>query len=102
MSRVATTRCYIEEYEAEPGKLSARLREKITGRKVDLGNIADPRQKQHFIEFLSAARRHTDAMPDVFSRDGNADSVMVSGDVDFDAPDEVRYFYNENLSYLFA
>lgn len=41
-------------------------------------------------------------MPDVFSKDGDQDCVVVSGDVDFSAPDEIRFIYNEKLSYLFA
>ena len=30
-------------------------------------------------------------MPDVFTRDSEEDCVMVSGDLDFDAPDEIRF-----------
>jgi hypothetical protein len=36
----------------------------------------------------------------VFSKDGNDDCVVVSGDLDFDAPNEIRFLYNEKLSYI--
>ncbi|MDP9999015.1 hypothetical protein [Pseudarthrobacter sulfonivorans] len=100
MSQTKSTKCYIEEYKNEQGQLSARLREKGTGRKVDLGLTLD--SKQHFLQFLTAAGANKAAMPDVFSRDGDDDCVVVSGDVDFSAPDEIRFIYNEQLSYTFA
>ncbi len=40
-------------------------------------------------------------MPDVFSRNGDQDCVIVSGEIDFDTPDEIRYIFNDQLSYLF-
>lgn len=97
----ASTECYIEEYANADGQPSARLREKHTGRKVDLGfaNVAD---RQHLLQFLSAAMQHRNAMPEVFTKDGDTDCVVVSGDLDFDAPDEIRYIFNERLSYLFG
>lgn len=98
---MSSTRCYIEEYENERGQLSARLREKTTGRKVDLG-LASAAAKSDFLRFLSAAAPKRAAMPDVFSKSGDADSIVVSGDVDFDAPDEIRYFFNDRLSYTYA
>lgn len=100
MSQVKSTKCYIEEYESERGQLGARLREKSTGRKVNLG-LTTARGKQDFLQFLGAAGANKAAIPDVFSRDGDEDCVIVSGDIDFDAPDEIRFIYNENLSYLF-
>lgn len=42
------------------------------------------------------------ATPDVFSKDGDDDCVVVSGDVDFSAPDGIRFIYNEQLYYTFA
>ncbi len=53
MNQIKSTKCYIEEYKNEQSQLSARLREKGTGRKVDLGLTLDG--KQHFLRFLSAA-----------------------------------------------
>lgn len=101
MGQVMSTKCYIEEYETERGQLGARLREKSTGRKVDLG-LTTPEGKTHFLRFLSAAAVNKAAVPDVFSRDGDADCIIVSGDIDFDAPDELRFIHNGKLSYLFA
>jgi len=98
---IASTRCYIDEYVNEQGRASARLREKRTGRKVDLG-FADTAAQQHFLQFLSAAERHGDEMPEVFDKDGDADCVVVSGDLDFDAPDEIRFIFNERLAYAFG
>lgn len=95
-----STKCYIEEYKNEQGRLSARLREKGTGRKVDLGITLDG--KQDFLRFLSAAGANKGVMRDVFAKDGEEDCVIVSGDLDFDSPDEIRFIYNEKLSYTFA
>lgn len=100
MSQVKSTRCYIDEYENEQGHLSARLREKATGRKVDLGFKEG--DKQDFLRFLTGAHSQKAVMPDIFSRDGKEDCIVVSGDLDFDAPDEIRFIHNEKLSYLFA
>lgn len=98
---MSITRCYIEEYENERGQLSARLREKKTGRKVDLG-LTTAVDKQEFLRFLSAAGPNRAAIPDVFSKDGDADFIAVSGDIDFDAPDEIRFVFNDRLSYIYA
>ncbi|MGO2533702.1 hypothetical protein [Arthrobacter rhombi] len=100
MSQTKSTKCYIEEYEVGPGQIAARLREKVTGRKVDLGITLDG--KQRFLRFLSAAGANKSLMPDVFSKDGQEDCVVVSGDLDFDAPDEIRFIYNENMLYVFG
>lgn len=101
MSQTKSTKCFIEEYENEQGQLSARLREKATGRKVDLG-MTSAADKQHFLQFIGAVGANKAAMPDAFSREGDEDCIVVSGDLDFDAPDEIRFICNDNLSYLFA
>ncbi len=46
--------------------------------------------------------QHRNEVPEVFTKDGDTDCVVVSGDLDFDAPDEIRYIFNERLSYLFG
>jgi len=101
MSQQKSTRCYIEEYVGGQGKPGARLREKATGRKVDLGTTT-AQDAEHFLRFLQVAQVSRAAMPDVFSKDGNEDCIVIAGDVDFDAPDEIRFIHNDNLSYLFA
>jgi hypothetical protein len=40
-------------------------------------------------------------MPDAFTKDGDSDCIIVTGDLDFDAPDEIRFVNNDRLSYLF-
>lgn len=95
-----TTRCYIDEYTNDAGALSARLREKLTGRKVDLG-IANGEARTHFLQFLSAAKQNQAIFPDYFDKDAD-ESIVVSGEVDFAAPDEIRYVHNGELSYLFG
>lgn len=74
--RTKTTRCYIEEYTNEAGALSARLREKLTGRKIDLG-IADAEARTHFIQFLSAAKQNQADFPDYFEKDAE-ESIVVA------------------------
>jgi hypothetical protein len=101
MSQVKRTNCYIEEYKTDQGGPGFRLREKETGRKVDLGSTTAT-DKQDLVLFLTAATVHRDAMPDVFSKDGDLDCVVVSGEIDFDAPDEIRYVFNDQLSCLFG
>lgn len=94
-------KCYIEEYENEGGRLSARLRQKGTGQKVDLGFVnAD--EHQHFLRFLGSAKLNQALMPSVFSKDNDEDSVVVSGDLDFAAADEIRFVPNERLQYAFG
>lgn len=96
----ATTKCYIEEYQVQGGGLGARLREKGTGRKVDLGVTSDG--KRAFLRFLSGAADMRNVLPGLYRLDGDEAYVRVAGDVDFDSPDEIRYIYNDNLEYLVA
>jgi hypothetical protein len=79
--------------------LSARLREKGTGRKVDLGLALE--SKQDFLRFLTGAHAQKAVIPDVFRKDGDEDCILVTGDLDCDAPDEIRFIHNEKISYLF-
>lgn len=101
MTRIASTRCYIEEYENELGQLSARLREKFSGRKVDLGSSTQA-ARTDFLRFLSSAARNKITAPGYFSREDGSFCILVSGDIDFDAPDEIRFVNNESLSYSLA
>lgn len=96
-----TVECYIEEYANDQGRLSARIRQKKTGKKVDLGFVG-VESRNHFLRFLSAAMQNADHIPGVFLKDDDADCIKVSGDLDFEAPDEIRFMPNERLTYLFA
>lgn len=73
MSQIKSTKCYIEEYENERRQLSARLRGKVTGRKVDLGLTEG--NKRDFLRFLSGAHAQKTVIPDVFSRNGDKDCI---------------------------
>ncbi|MFS2028983.1 MULTISPECIES: hypothetical protein [unclassified Curtobacterium] len=101
MPETKTVRCYIDEYEVSPGRIGARLREKDTGRIVVLG-FAHAADKQEFLQFLSGVARMRTEVPDAFDKTGEADAVEVSGEVDFDAPDELRFAYNDRLQYTVA
>ena len=71
-------KCYIEEYQNDEGNLCARLREKTTGRKVEIQG--DFLEKQHFLRFLSQAKKHVEIMPTVYDKEGK-DSVTLRGTV---------------------
>ncbi|MAO34764.1 MAG: hypothetical protein CMP12_02430 [Zunongwangia sp.] len=101
MIAAKSTKCYIVEYEAKPGRHIAWLREKVTGRTVNLG-FTTVEERQEFLRFLAAAATNRVVMPNVFSKEDDSDCVLVSGDLDFDAPDEIRFIYDDNLSYQFA
>jgi len=97
----AMVQCYIEEYRNEEGLPSARLRQKNTGKKVDLGFVS-AEERAHFLRFLSAMKQNAASIADVFSMDGTEDCIEVSGDLDFDSPDEIRFVPNESLQYIVA
>jgi len=99
MNSTAQAKCYIEEYTNERGLLGARLREKRSGRKVDLGIALDG--KERFLRFLGAARMNSKQLPGIFDKTSDESYVLVTGDLDFDAPDEIRFVYNDKLSYRF-
>jgi hypothetical protein len=102
MNQDMSAKCYIEEYRNAKGLLTARLREKVTGRSVALHGAPSVADKRHFVRFMNAAGASRTAVPDVFTKDGNEDCIVISGDVDIDSPDELRFVHNEHISYLFA
>lgn len=81
--------------------MSARLREKATGRKVDLG-MTTAERKENLRRFLSSAGANKSEMPAVCTKEGDEGCILVPSDLDFDAPDEIRFIHNEKLSYLFV
>lgn len=101
MSQVTSTDCYIEEYKNERGQPSGRLREKVTGRKVDLGHATEENFAA-FMQFLRGAQMMRGDLPDLFTRNGDVDRVVIRGEVDFDAPDEIRYLFNDRLEFFVA
>jgi hypothetical protein len=101
MAGTTSTRCYIEAYETGNDRLGLRLREKGTGRKVAFGEVP-PELAQSFVQFLAAGYANREAMPDLFDPDGAEDAVEVSGNVDFDSPEELRMLWDAQLQYLFV
>lgn len=101
MPETKTVRCYIDEYEVSPGRIGARLREKGTERIVVLG-FSNAAEKQKFLQFLSGVARMRTEVLDAFEKGGEEHAVEVSGEVDFDAPDELRFVYNTRLQYTLA
>lgn len=91
--------CYIEEYKNEQGILCARLRDKVSNKKVIIiGANAD---KRHLLRFISQAKINLHMMPTVFDKNGK-DIVAVRGNID--SEDEEEIFVNidvETGGYLF-
>lgn len=89
---------YIEEYTAEEGGLGLRLREKITGRKIEMYG----KNQDHLLTFLSSphftgAQTH---MANLYQKDGFDDYVLVSGGTATDSYDVVLYTDGVELTYL--
>jgi len=94
----ASVWCYVEEYPAEDESLGLRLREKVTGRKVEMYG----RTKDHLVEFL-ASPRFTGAyefMPNLYEKDGYDDYVLVSGGTAVDSYDVLLFKGDAQLTYL--
>ena len=90
--------CYIEEYPGENESLGLRLREKITGRKVEMY----VKTKDHLTDFL-ASPRFTAAskfMPNLYEKDGYHDYVLVSGGTAVDSHDVLLFEGDAQLTYL--
>lgn len=74
---------YIEEYTAEGGGLGLRLREKVTGRKIEMYG----KNQDHLLTFLSSphftgVKIH---MENLYDKDGFDDYVLVSGGIATDS-----------------
>jgi hypothetical protein len=90
--------CYVEEYPGENGHLGLRLRQKVTGRKVEMYGES----KDHLTKFL-ASPRFTGAyklMPNLYEKDGYHDYVMVSGGTAVDSYDVLLFECDAQLTYL--
>lgn len=90
--------CYIEEYSSESGSLGVRLRQKATGRKVEMYG----KSQDHLATFLSSpnftgAREH---MPNLYEKDGYHDYVLVSGGTAVDSYDVLLFKDGPELTYL--
>lgn len=90
--------CYIEEYPVGDEGLGVRLRQKETGRKVEMYG----KSKEHLARFL-ASPKFTGAareMPNLYEKDGFDDYVLVSGGTAVDSYDVLRFNDGDDLSYL--
>ncbi|WP_205881210.1 hypothetical protein [Leucobacter insecticola] len=89
---------YIEEYTAEEGGLGLRLREKITGRKIEMYG----KNQDHLLTFLSSPRfiGAQTLMANLYQKDGFDDYVLVSGGTATDSYDVVLYMDSAELTYL--
>jgi len=90
--------CYIEEYPGESGSLGLRLRQKVTGRKVEMYG----KTKDHLTQFL-ASPRFTGAdelMPNLYEKYGYRDYVLVSGGTAVDSYDVLLFEDGARLTYL--
>ncbi|WP_243011280.1 hypothetical protein [Cryobacterium zhongshanensis] len=97
-SRPVSVWCYVEEYDVEDESRGLRLREKITGRKVEMYG----KTKEHLIKFLSSpiftgADKH---MPNLYQKDGYCDYVLVSGGTTVDSYDVLLFEDDDQLTYL--
>lgn len=90
--------CYVEEYPGENGSLGLRLRQKVTGRKVEIYG----KTKDHLTKFL-ASPLFTGAdklMPNLYEKDGYNDYVLVSGGTAVDSYDVLLFEDGAELTYL--
>lgn len=100
VSPPASVWCYIEEYAGENGSLGLRLRQKETGRKVEMyGQSAD-----HLARFLAGPRLTSsrDLMPNLYEKEGFRDYVLVSGGTTVDTYDLLLFEDGAELTYLFG
>ncbi|MBT2502833.1 hypothetical protein [Curtobacterium sp. ISL-83] len=89
--------CYIEAYTKD-GEQGLRLRQKTTGRKVEMFGES----KNHLVAFLASPDLVSarDSMPNLYERDGYRDYVLVSGGTAVDSYDVIRFTDDANLTYL--
>jgi hypothetical protein len=90
--------CYVEEYPGEGRRKNVRLREKVTGRKVEMWGT----EKTSLAIFLSSPRFSGAArlMPNLYERQGFDDYVLVSGRTTVDSRDSIRFADGDALTYL--
>ena len=90
--------CYIEEYSGESGRLGLRLRQKTTGRKVEMYG----RTKDHLTKFLASSHftGAYESMPNLYEKDGHRDYILVSGAVAVDSYDVLLFEDGDRLTYL--
>lgn len=90
--------CYIEEYPGKGGSKGLRLRQKTTGRKVEMYG----KSKQHLLTFLASPQftGSNEVLPSLYEKDGFTDYVLVSGGAAVDSFDVIRFEDDAELTYL--
>lgn len=90
--------CYVEEYPSENGSLGLRLRQKATGRKIEMYGET----KDHLTEFLGSPifTGANTLMPNLYEKDGYRDYVLVSGGTAVDSYDVLLFEDGAQLTYL--
>jgi hypothetical protein len=90
--------CYIEQYPGEGGGLGLRLRQKVTGRKVEMYGET----KDHLTRFLASPifTGADELMPNLYEKDGYRDYVLVSGGTAVDSYDVLLFEDGARLTYL--
>lgn len=90
--------CYIEKYTRKDDSLSLRLRQKVTGRKVEMYG----KTKAHLAAFLASPLiTGTDRlMPNLYEKEGYDDYVLVSGGTAVDSYDVLLFEDGTQLTYL--
>ncbi|MBF0722354.1 hypothetical protein [Sanguibacter inulinus] len=89
---------YIEEYSVEDGSFGLRLRQKSSGRKIELYG----KNQDHLLAFLSSPRvSGVDShMSNLYQKDGFDDYVLVSGAAATDSYDVMLFNDGVGLTYL--
>lgn len=90
--------CYIEEYSGSDGAVGLRLRQKETGRKVEMYGDT----KKHLARFLASPRiaGEQERLSNLYEKDGYRDYVLVSGGTAVNSYDAIRYNNDSSLTYL--
>lgn len=94
----ASVWCYIDRYAGEDGSRGLRLRQKTTGRKVEMYGAT----KDHLTRFLASPAVHDveQRVPNLYEKDGFTDYVLVSGGTAVDSYDVLRFEDGSDLTYL--
>lgn len=86
ISKIDKISCYIEEYRNQQGNICARLRGKVSNKRISIiGNNTD---KNHLLRFLPQAKLNQQMMPTIFDRNG-IDIVAVRGVVSSEDNEEI-------------
>lgn len=93
-------KCYIEEYMSG-GRLCARLRDKLTGKKI-VSISTDLSGKSHLLRFLSECKIWSYQFNnyDIFDSISDGAYILVLGDVYSIRTDKIELWDNDFLTYL--